>query len=582
MDMNKLKMPLKKGLPYFITIVLTYFFLVLIAGINGVNFNIPIDFNWDSTLFLVNIKSFFASEWRIFDTIKNSALSAPSGLNMGAFPSADLNLILIVLKAFAIFKVNFITSINIYFFLTFFLTSIISLYVLKKLSVPNNIAICASVLYSFMPYHFLREVKHIVLASYFLIPLMVLALFYLWQKKPLFYKKIDELWRIDLLNKKAIFVYILLVLTAISSVYYNLFFMFFLLIVGLSASFYHKNYRHFTSSAIAVVILLFLTFINFLPNIIYIKNNPAENYTQRSFAQTEYYGLKVPQMLLPIDNHPLETIATIKNKYNEGALYVNESSMASLGFLLSISFVALLFNFLFLRKDKFDSFQKLAFLSIASVLLAVSGGFLSYFAFLGLTQLRSCNRISIFIAFFALVAVCLFFKQILKKYNNRLSLSLIVFVFIVALFDVASPSYNFEYKQNQIKNEVYSLLSLVDHIESQSSEKIKVFTLPYLDFPEGRPQYAMYDYELAKPAVYSSRVHYSYGALKGSYLDNKYKMYSKLNSKDLVEVLKKDGFGGILIDAKGYYQYPSELLNLSKILGEPYVTSDNVWIYYKL
>ncbi len=582
MDMNKLKMPLKKGLPYFITIVLTYFFLVLIAGINGVNFNIPIDFNWDSTLFLVNIKSFFASEWRIFDTIKNSALSAPIGLNMGAFPSADLNLILIVLKAFAIFKVNFITSINIYFFLTFFLTSIISLYVLKKLSVPNNIAICASVLYSFMPYHFLREVKHIVLASYFLIPLMVLALFYLWQKKPLFYKKIDELWRIDLLNKNCFFVYILLVLTAISSVYYNLFFMFFLLIVGLSASFYHKNYRHFTSSAIAVVILLFLTFINFLPNIIYIKNNPAENYTQRSFAQTEYYGLKVPQMLLPIDNHPLETIATIKNKYNEGALYVNESSMASLGFLLSISFVALLFNFLFLRKNKFDSFQKLAFLSLASVLLAVSGGFLSYFAFLGLTQLRSCNRISIFIAFFALVAVCLFFKQILKKYNNRLSLSLIVFVFIVALFDVASPSYNFEYKQNQIKNEVYSLLSLVDHIESQSPDEIKVFTLPYLDFPEGRPQYAMYDYELAKPAVYSSRVQYSYGALKGSYLDDKYKMYSKLNSKDLVEVLKKDGFSGILIDAKGYYPYPSELLNLSKILGEPYVTSDNVWIYYKL
>ncbi len=582
MDMNRTKMFWKKSAPYFAVVFLTYFFLILIAGVQAVDFAIPIDFNWDSTLFLVNMKTFFSGEWGIFDTIKNSALSAPYGLNLGSFPASDLNLILIILKVFAIFKIDFITSVNIYFFLTFFLTSIITLYVLKKLSVPNNIAICASLLYSFLPYHFLREVKHIVLATYFLVPLMVLVLFYIWQKKPLFYKKIGDTWCADFFSKKAIFVYVLLALVAISSIYYNLFFMFFLLIVGLSAYFYHKNYRHFTSSAIAVLILLVLTFINFLPNIIYMNNNPSENYTQRSFAQTEYYGLRVPQMLLPIDNHPIKPLAIMKANYNQNALYINESSMASLGFALSISFVALLFNFLFVRYKKFDVFQKLGFLSASSVLLAVSGGFLCYFAFFGLNQLRSCNRISIFIAFFALIALSLVLKKIQKKYNNRLCTLIIALFFILALFDVTSYTYNFAYKQNQIKKEVYSLTSLVRHIEAQGEDKIKVFTLPYLDFPEGRPQGLMYDYELAKPAVYSNKIQYSYGAIKDSSLDKKYKAYSELDAHTLVQVLRSDDFQGILIDVKGYYPYPEELLKLTKILGAPYVSPDNVWVYYKL
>jgi phosphoglycerol transferase len=287
-------------------------------------------------------------------------------------------------------------------------------------------------------------------------------------------------------------------------------------------------------------------------------------------------------MLLPIDNHMVKSLAVLKNKYNEGALYLNESSMVSLGFALSISFVALLFNFLFIRKTKFDIFQKLGFLTLSSLLLTVSGGFLSYFAFFGLNQIRSCNRISIFIAFFALIALCLFLKNILKRHTHKTAVLLIILFFVIVLFDVASPDYNFAYKQNKIKNEVYSLISLVNHIELQSPDKIKVFTLPYLDFPEGRPSYAMYDYELAKPAVYSSRVQYSYGALKGSYLDDKYKVYSTLDSIQLIRVLKRDGFDGILIDTKGYYSYPSELLNLTKILGKPFVTPDNVWIYYEI
>ncbi|MBR1977200.1 hypothetical protein IKA15_02860, partial [bacterium] len=572
MDTNKMKTVWKKLAPYFAVTFITYFFLVLIAGINGINFNIPIDFNWDSTMLFAQIKTFFAGEWGIFDTVKVGSLSAPVGVNLGAFPGSDVNLILIILKIFALFKINFIASVNAYFFLTFFLTSIISLYVLKKLGTPNNIAVCASVLYSFLPYHFLREVKHLVIASYFLIPLMVLALFYIWQKKPLYFKKIEGKWKLDLFNKKAVFVYVLLVFVALSSIYYNLFFMFFLLIAGLSAYFCHKNYRHFLSSVMTVVILLFLTFLNFLPNIIYMKNNPSENYTQRSHAQTEYYGLKVPHMLLPIDNHNIKPLAEMKAKYNQTSLYVNESSMASLGFVLSISFVVLLFNFLFVRKTRFDSFQKLGFLTLSSVLLTVSGGFLSYFAFFGLSQLRSCNRISIFIAFFALIALCLVLKKIYKKYNTRLTTLLISLLFIVAIFDQTSFAYNYAYKQKQIKNEVSSLISLAAHIESQSAGEIKVFTLPYLDFPEGRPSYAMYDYELAKPSVYTNRVKYSYGAIKGSFLDKKYKAYSELDSKTLVSVLRMEGFNGILIDVKGYQKYPVDLIKLTDILGVPYVT----------
>src|SRR6185295_11234514 len=128
-----------------------------------------------------------------------------------------------------------------------------------------------------------------------------------------------------------------------------------------------------------------------LPNIIYIRSQGESRTVQRGTGEAEAYGLKIAQLLLPIDGHRIAALARLKDKYNAAAPLVNENRNATLGVVGSIGFLALLGWLLFWKPaagqmpadDELRALlSHLSLLNVGGVLLATIGGFSSLFALL--------------------------------------------------------------------------------------------------------------------------------------------------------------------------------------------------------
>ena len=68
-----------------------------------------------------------------------------------------------------------IVILNLFYLLTFPLVTLSAMFVLRQFGISQLSAIFAGVLYSVMPYHFVRGQHHLFLSAYFLVPLAVMV-----------------------------------------------------------------------------------------------------------------------------------------------------------------------------------------------------------------------------------------------------------------------------------------------------------------------------------------------------------------------------------------------------------------------
>ena len=138
----------------------------------------------------------------------------------------------------------------------------------------------------------------------------------------------------------------------------------------------------------------------------------------RSPYEAEIVGLRITKMLLPTDNHCVPFMANRRAGYRAASPWGNtEANMAalgivgSLGFLLSISALLLGWPRSNRRRerppqtDEPVSLRLLGFLSVSAVLLGMVSGFGAVFAGAIAPQIQASNRISVFIALFALITL---------------------------------------------------------------------------------------------------------------------------------------------------------------------------------
>jgi phosphoglycerol transferase len=67
---------------------------------------------------------------------------------------------------------------NIYYLLTFPLITLTSLYVLRRFNLSYVPALCCSLLYAFLPFHFMRNESSLNVAAYYVVPLATMVV--LW------------------------------------------------------------------------------------------------------------------------------------------------------------------------------------------------------------------------------------------------------------------------------------------------------------------------------------------------------------------------------------------------------------------
>ncbi|HKR21915.1 MAG TPA: hypothetical protein VJS17_04930, partial [Pyrinomonadaceae bacterium] len=493
------------------------------------------------------------------------------------FPLPD-NFHFLLIKLLSLFSSHHGLILNLFFLLTFPLTTWTSLYVFRHFSISYLPSLLGSLLYTFIPYHFFRGEGHLFYAAYYLVPLMVLVILWTYFGTLQLIKPGTRRPSLNFRNFKAIFSLIVAVLIASSGAYYSFFGCFLLLVVGLIALIQKRDLYPLITAAILVGVISITTVVNLSPHIGYLREHGNPQSMARSAQEAERFGLKIAQMLLPISGHRVSYLAKLKHDYSHAPL-TNENNNASLGFAGAIGFFLLLGALLIHRDPRDELLLALSKLNLAALLLATIGGFGSLFALLISPHIRSYNRISIYIAFFCVFAVVVMLDGIarrrVKTKQARIIFGVVVCVVLVlGILDQTSKFFVPDYRG--LKAEWIDQDDFVTRAEQTVPSGSMVFQLPYVPFPEAPPVHGMLDYDHLKAYLHSKSLRWSYGAIRGREGDEWQKSVASLPVPEFLQSLAFAGFNGVYVDRHGYEDKGAAIESeLATALGSTAVTSQS-------
>ena len=588
MNLENITNKLKKIISCLFPIVLTLGIVAWLFGLDINSLNVPFEYRSDSLFSAAFIKGILENGW----FLHNPSLGQPTGLYLYDWFSAD-TLFVLMIKGFGLFSSNWAWVMNVFYLSTFALATLTSYLVLRHLKVAFPLSCTFSILFSLLPYHFARGESHLFLSGYFMIPLITLVLLYLSSGQLDLKAPPASSTSIPPSNKgKLLASFLIVILTAMTGVYYAFFTCLFLAIAALIAISRDRTRlsSHLASAGVLIFTILLTVVIQVLPNLVYQMQHGRNTLNpERHASQAESLGLKLDQLVLPVTGHRVPFLASMKDRYNQNFPLVNENDSASLGIIASFGLLLLLF-WLFFRPNvhqpkthDHDYLSALAVLGGAAVLVGTIGGLGALIAMIINPMIRSYNRISIFIGFFALATLALLLQQLFNrlaswKWQRVLVISLSACLMVIGILDqtVASRSTN----QSRFKSDQTYFSSLEATIPAGSA----IFQLPYVFFPESPPLYDLASYDLLRPYLHTDKLTWSFGAMQGREADEWQQSLTKLPVQDLFLQIRDNGFTGILIDRAGFadraVKLEAELKTL--VFSTPLVSDDQRYAFYSI
>jgi phosphoglycerol transferase len=561
----------KQASEYAVAAALCLLILFCYLKLWKADLRVPFYYAGDTVFYAMCVKGMIDNGWYW----QNAFVGAPDGLLMYDFPWVDHS-VGVLLWLISIFTHNFALVLNIFYLLTFPLVTLTSLFVFRHFKLSYIPSLFCSLLYAFLPYHFLRNENHLILSAYYGIPLVTMVL--LWITAEQF----------SLRSKRFIFSAVICALIGASGVYYPFFSCFLLLVAGAIGSLKFQSFRPLMTTIVLVGITGSTLLISLSPSFVYKYRRGDAGVMQRHPGAAEDFGLKISQLLLPITGHRLDTLNQLKAFHNANTL-VTESDAASLGVIGSIGFLALLVQLL-RRKEIVTSvapglFSDLSIMNVFAVLLGLVGGFGFLFAVLISSGIRCYNRISVFIAFFSLMAVAIGLERIYQrtlKSRRSIFYSLLAVALVAGVLDQTTPAYIHDYAA--IKIEYLSDDQFVKGIENSVPPASMIFQLPYVPFPEFPPFNKMRDYDHFRGYVHSQNLRWSYGTMKNREGDQALQGIAALPIEELVQIISFAGFKGIYLDRFGYADNGAAIeTKLSDLLqNKPIVSPNGRLVFFNL
>ena len=495
---------------------------------------VPFSYSGDGTLNLTLIKTVMERGW----FYENPRLGAPSGQELYDYPvlSGDgLHVALFWLAG--LFTNDPSLVMNVFFVLTFPVTAVVTYLVLRRLAVGPEVAVVIAVLYTLTPYHFMRGEVHLFLAAYYVVPIgAYLAL-----------SVLDGRARIGLATAGLA----ALVALASGSFYYSAFTVLLVAVAALLRFFASRDRRAFLPAGFVVGVILAVSLVQLAPTIVYrVANGTNEEVAKRYWFESENYSLRLTQLLLPVDGHRIDSLASRKAEYTE-QIPQNEGRAATLGIVASVGFLWLLAVVLLAVVGAWPGviarYRGIAALTLASVLVGTTGGLATLLAVVW-PQIRAWNRLSIFIAFFALLAVGLLLESLRPRLPALGFGALLAGLLVLGALDQTSPFFipphaglAADYRADQ---------SWYRSVEGQLAEGASVVQLPHEPFPEP-PLGPRPIYEPAKGYLHTSDLRWSWGAMRGR-PDDWSALYATRPAAELVPAAREAGFDAIVVDKLAY------------------------------
>jgi hypothetical protein len=469
-------------------------------------------------------------------------MAAPDRLDLRWFPQSD-GINYLEIRLLGLIDADPFFVLNLHFLLGFPLAASSALLAYRRF---GGSFVCGSLcaqLFAFLPYHMQRclLMGHVFLGAYWLVPLATLLLLRVYHGEAI------RPWR--WLAFSFIF--------ASGGVYYAFFFCFFLCVATLRAGLVTRRLGPVCMGIVLLSATVAGGLANFAPSLS-AKVHRETNLVQRSPYEADLYGLRIYLMLTPPMYHRLEALEYWKTERLRAAGDTwNENESASLGIIGTLGFLLLLSKLLTGNRsepDKPDLLHALSTLTIVAILLATAGGFGTLLSYCGFSWIRGYNRISIFLAFFALLALVLTADRLTQRTPRPAfrwaANSIWIGLTILGLWDQTGTFCKLG--ANRWSEEFQRDRAFVQAMERELPPNAKVFQLPVVPFPERRMPSGECGYYHAVPYLHSKSLFISYGPAAHQATYDWQEKISRMPPREMVATLRRQGFAAIWIDHRGY------------------------------
>lgn len=581
------------------------------------DFTAPLQYDGDGLQILTWWKAVTDHGW----FLHNPNLGAPHGQEMEDYPLAE-NLNFLLVKLFAVLTHDIVHVTNLFILSTFVLAALGSLAALRQMGVAYFPALAASVLYSFMPYHFYRLTGHHLLANYFVVPLSSLLALWVYEGRvtwPFWWRgrragasvvsssaasrlspratgsagagapiaapagKANRLRRFLLDPTGAsqvgdeprpapwpVMIGICLA-QASTGIYYAVFALYFLFIAGIAASLRQHRMRPLLGAGLLMAVTSVTIVANLAPSLIYRAQHGANtDIATRWPREAEWFGYKIAASLLPIPDHKIDALSNLRWRFEAETLRSNEGAWAAQGFIADFGYLTLL-GLLLYRRKAWQWLEGLSVLHISGILLGTMGGLGMVFNMLVTAQIRSYNRISIFLSFFSLACVALLLQHLWQRYElttHRRRLLVVGLAALVAfgIWDQYPRTMRPDY--GRMHRRWHRDAFFVKRIEAALPPGAMVYQLPFTRYPES-PAVLMHHAHFAiRFYLHSDTLRWSTGSVRGREGDAWQIKVAELPLEQQLETLADAGFRGIQISRNGYADNGAKIeAELQELLG---------------
>ncbi|NML62586.1 sugar translocase [Massilia sp. RP-1-19] len=522
---------------------------------------VPLDYHHDSLSHAWLVQR--AIEGWIFD---NPRSGYPFGSNFLDYPGAD-GASLVLLKLLGLPGWGFQAAMTLYFLGGFGAIFAAAYGAMRAQGLARPLALSAALLFNFAPFHFQRA-EHIFLTFYVAVPLFFHVAMQLWRQPPRALR-----WRDAGL-----------VALGSTGVYYAFFG---LLVVATAAL--ARLVRGWDGAVVrrtlAVMSLVLAgVLVNVAPNLAQRHpDGPNMEVAQRGAHEAELLGFKFAQLVMPRIDHRIERWNQYALDYYKQFPLSNENVTSNLGAVASAGLAIMLcavFAALAGRKVA-PPVALLALVVLMLFMFGTAGGFGSLFSQIVSASLRGWNRISIFIAFGALLGGFLVLQGWIRGRGAVVAVAIVLAV--AGLLDqTAAPSA----PHRAAGQRAFALdRDFVGAIEKSLPAGSAVYQLPYMGFPEVGPRERMEAYDHMAGFLHSRTLRWNYAGMKGREGDLFYRALAQEPMARQLDVMRRLGFAGIYLDRGGYADHgQAAVAELTALLGAApsLVRADGEVVFFRL
>jgi len=452
---------------------------------------------------------------------------------------------------------NIYLVLNLILLITFWSAGMVAYEVLLRLGCRSALAVPFAWIYASLPNHFERY-DHWSLAFYASAPLAILYAVRCLRGQSL------SRWELVLAPLCGLF---------------GAYFAFFSYVIVLAAGLLGALFRRSLSPlrpALQVCTMIGLAFLLALWPAVKGKTPDSAFMPPRQPADLTRWAIVLDRLMLPAHSrkgHPLHSIARRYYANFPAPAEVDESP-----YLGALALVGGLVLFLGRGKNQPD-FPHLKVLAVVIFLIATVGGLGELFTLVIGSAIRCYNRISFYLAFVLLAALALRLQQVRWTPGRAVALGLLVLLgFLDQMTSVQ--------RRNPSKwaEQVRSDRAFVSSLESQLPDGTRIWQYPYVAYPETPPLFQEGFYGLGRCYSVSSKIHWSWGTLRGSSQERFQAAFNVLPLVEQLDILKAAGFAGVTVERRAFPDQGADLegrlqnLGLKSSLQSP----DGFLVYYPL